>query len=101
MDCFFLVSLAGWECGFWHKTYPDLCALCVFVVQLYGLAAIVQRNPPAALCAAYDRLDNPHVRDGILDWGWYGGVVENCLGEEITLDGVLIAGVEGDRFSCI
>ena len=48
----------------------------------------------AEIAAAGERVDNAHVRDGVVNGGQDLGVVENCARKEISLNPVLVADVE-------
>src|SRR3954466_5053635 len=53
-------------------------------------------NPSARSPGGQDGLDHVHVPDRVLDRRRDGGVVEDRPGEEVALDGVLVAGLDLD-----
>ena len=57
--------------------------------------------PRSTPSATENRLDYLHIGECISNRRGHLGIVENCLREEITLDGVLIAGFQKYLCDCI
>lgn len=53
-------------------------------------------HPLAAFRAASNRFNHAHVGNGIFDGRWHNGVVQYCLRKHITLQGILVAGIQQD-----
>src|SRR5579884_3375918 len=68
---------------------------------MYEVAHTAPLHPRTASRAAENRLNHLHIGQGIFNGRGHLGIVEDRLGEEIALDGVLVAGLQQNALDLV